>query len=33
MSREILGRLGEGDMPSEIHLGLAKDGSFKIDFG
>jgi len=32
MSREILGRLGEGDMPSEVHLGLAKDGSFKIDF-
>jgi type VI secretion system protein VasG len=33
MSREILTRLGEGAMPSEVHLGLAKDGSFKIDFG
>jgi len=32
MSREILVRLGEGAMPSEVHLGLAKDGSFEIDF-
>ncbi len=32
MSREILARLGEGAMSSEVHLGLAKDGSFKIDF-
>jgi type VI secretion system protein VasG len=32
MSREILTRLGEGAMPSEVHLGLAKDGDFKIDF-
>jgi len=32
MSREILVRLGEGAMPSEVHLGLAEDGSFKIDF-
>jgi type VI secretion system protein VasG len=33
MSREILNRLSEGNMPSEAHLGLAGDGSFKIDFG
>jgi type VI secretion system protein VasG len=32
MSQEILVRLGEGAMPSEVHLDLAKDGSFKIDF-
>jgi type VI secretion system protein VasG len=32
MSQEILVRLGEGAMPSEVQLGLAKDGSFKIDF-
>jgi len=32
MSREILTRLGEGAMPSEAHLGMAEDGSFKIDF-
>lgn len=32
MSREILLRLGEEAMPSEVHLGLAEDGSFKIDF-
>jgi len=32
MSQEILMRLGEGAMPSEVHMGLAEDGSFKIDF-
>ncbi len=32
MSREILTRLGEGTMPSEVQLGMAEDGSFKIDF-
>ncbi len=33
MSREILGRLSEGAMPSEVHLNMAEDGSFKISFG
>jgi type VI secretion system protein VasG len=33
LSREILARMGEGAMPSEILLGLAEDGSFKINFG
>jgi len=33
MSREILGRLSEGAMLSEIHLKMAEDGSFKVDFG
>lgn len=33
MSREILARLSEEAMPSEAHLGLAEDGSFRIDFG
>jgi type VI secretion system protein VasG len=33
MSQEILARMGGGEMPSEVHLGLDKDGSFKIDFG
>lgn len=33
MSREILARLSEEAMPSEVHLDLAEDGSFKIDFG
>ena len=32
MSQEILTRMGEGEMPAEVHLGLAEDGSFKIDF-
>jgi len=32
MSQEILNRMGEGEMPAEVHLGLAEDGSFKIDF-
>lgn len=33
MSREILGRLSEGAMPSEVHLGMAEDGFFQISFG
>jgi len=33
MSREILARLSEGAMPSEVSLGMAEDGSFKIIFG
>ena len=33
MSQEILARMSEGEMPSEVHLGLEEDGSFKIDFG
>jgi type VI secretion system protein VasG len=32
MSQEILARMGEGEMPDEVHLGLAEDGKFKIDF-
>ena len=32
MSQEILARMSEGEMPSEVHLGLDEDGSFKIDF-
>jgi type VI secretion system protein VasG len=33
LSREILARMGEGAMPSEILLGLAEDGSFQMNFG
>jgi type VI secretion system protein VasG len=33
MSQEILVRMSEGEMPSEVRLGLKEDGSFKIDFG
>jgi type VI secretion system protein VasG len=33
MSREILARMSEEAMPSEVHLGMADDGSFKITFG
>ena len=33
MSREILGRLSEGALLSEVFLGMAEDGSFKISFG
>jgi type VI secretion system protein VasG len=33
LSREILGRLGEEEMPSTVHLSLAEDGSFRISFG
>jgi type VI secretion system protein VasG len=33
MSREILARLSDGSMPSEVSLGLAEDGAFKIEFG
>jgi type VI secretion system protein VasG len=32
MSQEILTRMGEGEMPAGVNLGLAEDGSFKIDF-
>jgi len=32
MSQEILTRMGEGAMPAEVHLDLAKDGTFKINF-
>jgi type VI secretion system protein VasG len=32
LSREIVARLGEGTMPSGVHLGLAGDGSFRIEF-
>jgi type VI secretion system protein VasG len=33
MSREILARMSEEAMPSEVRLDLAEDGGFKIDFG
>jgi len=33
MSQEILARMSEGDMPSEVRMGILEDGSFKIDFG
>jgi len=33
MSQEILARPGEGARPSEVHLGLAEEGSFTITFG
>jgi len=33
MSREILARLSEGAMPSEVHLDMTEDGSFKVHFG
>ncbi len=32
MSLEILSRLGEGAMPAEVRLDLAKDGTFNISF-
>lgn len=32
MSREILGHMTEGGMPSAVHLGLDKDGSFSMKF-
>jgi type VI secretion system protein VasG len=32
MSQEILARLSEGAMPSEVRLDMAGDGSFKISF-
>jgi type VI secretion system protein VasG len=32
MSQEILARMGEGAMPAEVHLGIGKDGTFKIKF-
>ena len=33
MSQEILARLSEGAMPSEAHLDMTGEGSFKISFG
>jgi type VI secretion system protein VasG len=33
MSREILARLGEGAMSSEVSMDMAEDGSFRITFG
>jgi type VI secretion system protein VasG len=32
MSQEILARMGEGAVLAEVHLDLAKDGTFKISF-
>jgi type VI secretion system protein VasG len=32
MSQEILTRMGEGTVPAEVRLDLAKDGTFKINF-
>ncbi len=32
MSQEILSRMSVGDLPSAVHLDVAKDGSFKIKF-
>jgi len=32
MSRELLGRMGRGALPSEIRLSVAEDGSFRVDF-
>ena len=32
MSMEILGRMGEGTMPSEVRLGVSEDGTFSIGF-
>jgi len=33
MSQEILSRMSEGTVPSQVRLDLAKDGSFMIEFG
>ncbi|MGM0404294.1 MAG: type VI secretion system ATPase TssH [Thermodesulfobacteriota bacterium] len=32
MSHEILTRMGDAQMPSQVHLGIAADGSFDISF-
>ena len=32
MSQEILSRMGAGAMPTEVRLGLTKDGTFSISF-
>ncbi len=32
MSRELLGRMGKGALPSEVRLSVAEDGSFRVDF-
>jgi len=33
MSREVLARMSEEAMPSEVHLNMSEDGGFKIEFG
>ena len=33
LSQEILSRMSEGEMPSQINLDLQEDGAFTIDFG
>ena len=33
MSRELLGRMGRGALPSEVRLFVAEDGSFRVAFG
>ncbi len=33
MSREVLARMSEEAMPSEVHLDMSEDGGFKIEFG
>ncbi len=33
MSRELLGRMGRGSLPSEVRLCVTEDGSFRVDFG
>jgi type VI secretion system protein VasG len=33
MSREILARMSDAAMPSEVRLGLAEDGGFEVEFG
>jgi type VI secretion system protein VasG len=33
LSREILGRMAEGGLPSGARLGLAPDGGFQVEFG
>jgi hypothetical protein len=33
MSREILARMSEGELPSTVQLDMAPDGTFSIEFG
>ncbi|MEW5725124.1 MAG: type VI secretion system ATPase TssH, partial [Thermodesulfobacteriota bacterium] len=33
LSQTILTQMAEGAMPSKVHLDVAEDGSFKMDFG
>jgi type VI secretion system protein VasG len=33
MSQEILARMSEGELPAAVHLDMAPDGSFSIEFG